>query len=202
MANPLRRYDAVVIVASIGGIPALSTLLASLPQDFSIPVFIVQHRSTGRPSLLVSILKRSTALNVREAQEGETPVAGSVYVAPPDHHLLITKSHRLALTDGLRIRHLLSAGDPLFTSAAETYGSGVIAVVLTGTDADGAKGAADVKRAGGTVLVQDKATSEAFAMPAAAIATGCVDLILPITQIGPTLVRLAASPELTAEGAT
>lgn len=202
MMQTLRRYDAVVVVASVGGISALSTLLSSLPAEFPIPLLIVQHRSTAAPSVLAAILKRTTALHVKIAEADEVPVAGWVYLAPPDRHLVVTPAHSLALADGRRVRHLLSAGDPLFASAARAYGSGVIAVVLTGTDGDGARGAVDVKRAGGTVLAQDEATSQSFAMPQAAIATGCVDMVLPISKIGPALVRLAAMPELQKEGAS
>ncbi len=185
------KYEAVVIVASLGGIPALATLLSSLPADFRLPILVVQHRSSGRPSHLAEILRRSTTLRVGPAEEGDSPQAGCVYLAPPNLHLLIDSSHRIALSDGRPIRHLLSAGDPLFSSAAAAYGPGLIAVVLTGTDSDGAKGVVDVKAAGGTVIAQDEATSEAFGMPKAAVATGCVDAVLPISQIGPRLVRMA-----------
>lgn len=190
MSNPQRRYDAVVIVASLGGISALTTVLSALPRDFPIPVFVVQHRSTAKPSMLAAILGRSTKMDVKSAEAGEIPAGGCVYVAPPDHHLIIEAPHRLALTDGRRIRHLRSAGDPLFTSAAATFGRRVIAVVLTGTDSDGAQGVVDIKHAGGTVIVQDRESSESFAMPQAAIATGCVDEVLPVGRIGHELVRL------------
>jgi two-component system chemotaxis response regulator CheB len=94
------------------------------------------------------------------------------------------------LLGGKRIKYLLSAGDPLFVSAARVYGSGVIAVVLTGMSANGATGVTSVKRLGGLVIAQNKATSESFTMPEAAIATGCVDAVLPLEEIGPQILAL------------
>lgn len=185
------QYDAIVVVASIGGIQAVATVLSTLPADFPIPVVVVQHRSTGKPSLLTQVLRRSTTLKIKTAEYGDKPQPGTVYIAPPDRHVVITPERTIELRGGKRIKHLLSAGDPLFTTAAQAYGSGVIAVVLTGLDSNGAAGVVEVKKAGGIVIAQDQATSEAFAMPQAAIATGSVDAILPIQDIGPQLVGLA-----------
>lgn len=191
MSATPEQYDAIVIVASIGGIQAVATVLSTLPADFPIPVVVVQHRGSGKPSMLTQVLRRSTTLKVKTAEYGDRPQAGTVYIAPPDRHAIITPERTIELRGGKRIKHLLSAGDPLFTTAAQAYGSGVIAVVLTGLDSNGAAGVVEVKKAGGIVIAQDQATSEAFAMPQAAIATGSVDAILPIQEIGPQLVALA-----------
>lgn len=191
MRTPFEQYDAITIVASIGGIQAIAEVLAALPADFPVPVLVVQHRSSGQPRTLAQVLQRWTALRVKTAEDGEKPRAGMVYIAPPDRHLTIAPNRTFDLHDGKRIKHLLSAGDPLFVSAAHEYGAGVIAIVLTGLHANGAAGVMAVKKAGGVVIAQDEATSEAFGMPKAAIATGSVDKILPLKEIGPELVTLA-----------
>jgi two-component system chemotaxis response regulator CheB len=186
----MEQYEAVVIVASVGGIQALSTVLSALPADFPVPVFVVQHRSSTLPSVLSAVIGRSTNLEVKNAEQGETPRAGTVYLAPADRHMTITPEHTIDLLGGKRIKFLLSAGDPLFVSAAKIYGNGVIAVVLTGMIANGAVGVRHVKRAGGVVIAQDQRTSQAFQMPQAAIATGCVDAVLPLEEIGPQILAL------------
>ena len=192
MRNSKKQFDAVVIVASVGGVAAAGAILSQLPAAFPIPILLVQHRSSEKPNYLADVLQRSTELQVKRAVEGEKLVPGFVYVAPPTRHLIVTKQHTLGFTNGqTRIKHVLSAGDPLFTSAAAAFGTGVVAVVLTGMDSNGSRGVVQVKRSGGVVLAQDRATSEWFQMPEAAIATGCVDKVLPIREIGTELMRLA-----------
>jgi two-component system chemotaxis response regulator CheB len=184
------RFGLVVFAASAGGVQALGHILSALPSDFPVPVALVQHRSAKHPSLLAKILGRKTGLEVKTAAEGEHLHPGTVYIAPPDKHLVIKPDQTLTLSDGRRIRFLLSSANPLFTSAAETFHDRVIAVVLTGGDSDATDGVQSVKAAGGIVIAQNEATSEHFSMPKSAIKTGCVDYVLPIAHIGPTLVRL------------
>lgn len=187
-----KQFDAVVIVASVGGVAATGAILSQLPAAFPIPILLVQHRSSEQPNYLAQVLQRSTELKVKRAAEGDELVPGVVYVAPPTRHLVVTKKHTLGFLNGeTRIKRVLSAGDPLFTTAAEVFGNGVVAVVLTGMDSNGSKGVVQVKQSGGVVLAQDRATSEWFQMPEAAIATGCVDKVLPIREIGTELMRLA-----------
>ena len=192
MQKSAKQFDAVVIVASVGGVAAAGAILSQLPAGFPIPILLVQHRSSEKPNYLAEVLQRSTELTVKRAVEGQKLEPGFVYVAPPTRHLIITKQHTLGFLNGeTRIKRVLSAGDPLFTTAADVFGTGVVAVVLTGMDSNGSMGVVQVKRSGGVVLAQDKATSEWFQMPQAAIATGCVDKVLPIREIGTELMRLA-----------
>jgi two-component system chemotaxis response regulator CheB len=142
------------------------------------------------PNLLSRILERKTALKAKNAEPDEPMRAGTVYLAPPDQHLIVKTGHQLGLTNGRKIRHLRSSANPLFSSAAGVFKDQVIAVVLTGGDADATDGVQDVKGAGGIVIAQDETTSEQFAMPRSAIATGCVDYVLPVDEIGPTILRL------------
>ena len=184
-------YDLVAIVASTGGMKALEQILAWLPADFPVPIAVVQHRSTHHPNLLARVLSRHTELAVKLAEDGEMLEPGTVYLAAPELHLVVNDNHTLGLRDGHKIRHVLSSGNPLFESAAHTLGERVIAVVLSGYDRDGTDGVQSVKKAGGTVIAQDETTSQVFSMPRSAIATGCVDQVLPVGDIGPALLELA-----------
>jgi len=189
-----RRYDLVMIAASAGGIKALEQLLSALPADFPVPIAVVQHRTTRQPNLLARVLSRHTSLAVKLAEPSEAMQPGTVYLAPPDLHLIVGRDQRLAFIDGHRIRHVLSSANPLFASAAEVFGGRVIAVVLTGWDRDATDGVQTVKVQGGIVIAQDRTTSESFAMPHSAIETGCVDYVLPLEAIAPALVRLVTAP--------
>jgi two-component system chemotaxis response regulator CheB len=189
------RYDLVVMAASAGGVHALQAVLFALPADFQVPIAVVQHRSTRQPNLLARVLGRCTALAVKIAEPSEVMQPGTVYLAPPDLHLTVHRDGSFALSDGQKIRHVRSSANPLFESAAEAFGGRVIAVVLTGGDRDATDGVQSVKAHGGMVIAQDEATSEHFGMPHAAIETGCVDWVLPVEQIGPTLVKLMTDAE-------
>lgn len=186
-----RRYALVTIAASTGGVQALQKLLGGLPPDFPLPVAIVQHRTAAHPNLLARVLGRHTALKVKTAEEGETLEAGTVYLAPPHRHLIVRRDESLALVNGRKIRHVRSSANPLFVSAAQVFGDGVIAVVLTGGDSDATDGVQTVRHRGGVVIAQDKATSALFGMPHSAIATGVVNTVLPLPEIAPELERLA-----------
>jgi two-component system, chemotaxis family, protein-glutamate methylesterase/glutaminase len=187
------RFDLVVMAASVGGVAAFESVLTTLPEDFPLPIAIVQHRSTRAPNLMARVFSRHTDLVVKTATEGERMMAGMVYLAPPHAHLMVDRELRVSLKDGSKIRHVLSSANPLFESAALALPGRVIAVVLTGYDRDATDGVQAVRLSGGTVIAQDQATSQSFGMPASAIETGCVDRVLPLQEIGPALVALARS---------
>jgi two-component system chemotaxis response regulator CheB len=188
------KFRLVVMAASAGGVKAFESLLAQLPEDFPLPVAIVQHRTTRDPNLMTRVLSRHTVLPVKTAEAGEQLRPGTVYLAPPDAHLIVDADLRVALADGHRIRHVLSSANPLFESAARVFPGRVIAVVLTGYDRDGTDGVQAVKLSGGSVIAQDRGSSQVFEMPRSAIQTGCVDRVLPLEAIGPALVALAKTP--------
>jgi two-component system chemotaxis response regulator CheB len=183
-------YNIVVIAASAGGINALREVLSDLPEDFPVPIAIIQHRTAEPPWYLDEILGKKTKLKVKYATRSEPLAPGTVYIAPHDHHLLVRPDHRFSLTNHTKVRHVRPSANPLFSSAAEIYKGKVIAVVLTGGDRDATDGVQAVKAAGGIVVAQDKATSEHFSMPESAIATGCVDYVLPLNQISEFLTKL------------
>ena len=191
-----RQFDLIVVAASAGGVEALRTIFAALPAQFPVPIAVVQHRSMQLPNMLSHILNRQTRLRVKTAEAGETPQPGTIHLAPPDRHLSITADGSFGLTEGSLIHYTHSAADPLFRSAAEVYRERVIAVVLTGRAGDAAEGARAVGLAGGIVLAQNEATSQVFSMPKATIATGQVDAVLAIEEIGPALIRLVRTGNL------
>jgi two-component system chemotaxis response regulator CheB len=178
MSDALRKYEIVVIGCSMGGMHAMELVLGALPEDFPLPIAIVQHRYRTSNEGLPAFLRRRTKLKVVDAMDKQWMEPGHVYLAPADYHLLVSPGEL----------HL--SVDVLFDSAAEAYGAGVVAVLLTGANADGAKGVKRVKENGGFVVVQDPKSAEAPSMPEAAIAAARVDRILRLERIGPFLVEL------------
>jgi two-component system chemotaxis response regulator CheB len=185
-------FDIVAMAASAGGVSALTYLLGELPVDFGAIVVIVQHVDPGRRSLLPQVLARHARLPVVNAEEGMMMAPDHVYLAPPNHHLVIDHDGGLTLTRTELVNFVRPSADLLFESVAVAYGDRAIAVVLTGAGRDGAMGASAIKRRGGIVIAQDEASSEFFGMPSAAIATGAVDFVLPLRQIAPKVVGLVS----------
>jgi two-component system chemotaxis response regulator CheB len=188
--DALTRFDAVAVGASAGGIKALSTVLGGLPEGLAVPVFVVQHLDRRHETVIADVLDRRCAIDVKLAADGERAAPGVVYIAPPDHHLLVGPGGLLRLSDSELVHFVRPSADLLFESAAGAYGEDVIAVVLTGTGTDGAMGAQAVKQRGGTVIVEDPETAEFKGMPRAAVDSGSVDFILPLDEIAPIVSRL------------
>lgn len=185
-----RHFNVVVIGCSMGGMHALEVLLGRLPSAFPHPILVVQHRYRTSGDALPEHLRRHTALGVVDAGDKQWIRGGTVYLAPADYHLLVDRDGELSLSLEAAVAWSRPSVDVLFESAAEAYGAGVVAVVLTGANSDGARGAALVKQAGGLVVVQDPKAAEAPSMPAAALAATRVDRILPLDRIGPFLIEL------------
>lgn len=188
-------FDLVVIGASLGGLRTLAEVLEPLPADFPAPILIAQHLHDGQPgTALPELLGGHTRLSVTLAADGAALRAGTVYVAPPGRHLTVTRLFTCAVREGPRVNHACPAVDPLFQSAAEVCGARTLAVVLTGRLYDGSAGAVAVRRAGGVVLAQEPATCVAPGMPAAAIRTGSVHLVLPPATLACALIGLVMVP--------
>jgi two-component system, chemotaxis family, protein-glutamate methylesterase/glutaminase len=181
--------DIIVIGASAGGIEALRVLVAGLPEDLPASVFVVLHTSPESPGMLAGILDSFGKLPATNAKDGERIRPGRIYVAPPDHHLLVEPGV-VRTTRGPRENRFRPAVDPLFRSAAQTYGPRVIGVVLTGYLDDGTAGLWTVKRLGGTTIVQDPDDALVPFMPLNAMTHVAVDYCLPLEEIAPLLVRL------------
>ncbi len=183
-------FQAVVVGSSAGGIRALERLLAPLPNDFPLPIIIVQHLHPNSESYLPKILSVHCALPVKQAEERETIQNSSVYVAPPNYHLLIEEDHSFSLSLEPPVRYARPSVDVMFETAVYAYRNKLIGIILTGANDDGCEGVKQIKKAGGYVIVQDPKTAEAEAMPKAAIAAATVDKILPIEEVGLYLLQL------------
>jgi two-component system chemotaxis response regulator CheB len=189
-AGTAERYDVVALAASAGGIAALSRVLGELPVGFPIPVLVVQHLDPRHETVIAEVLGRRTKLRVKLAEMEELILPGTIYVAPPDRHLLVDSTGRLTLTSSELVHFVRPSADLLFESVAGAYGPRAVACVLTGTGRDGAMGVGAVKSRGGTVIVQDPASAEFAGMPEAAVAGCAVDFMLPLDEIGSVICGL------------
>jgi two-component system, chemotaxis family, protein-glutamate methylesterase/glutaminase len=187
----VNRCDVIVVGGSRGGMNAVARLLADLPADFPVPVVVVLHRGPDSGDTLAAILARASALRVRDADDKTDLSPGCVHIAPPGYHLLVERGS-LALSTDAAVHYSRPSIDVTFETAADAYGSGVVGVLLTGDNHDGAAGLAEVRRFGGLTIVQDPETAERPVMPQAAIARAAPDAVLPLEKIGPRLVRLAS----------
>jgi two-component system chemotaxis response regulator CheB len=176
----------IVVGTSTGGLAAMQVLLPGLSEDFPWAVILVQHRSKEPGSELCHFLQKHCRLQVAEPEDKEPIMAGQVYLAPRDYHLLVEKGSFALSTEG-PVYYARPSIDVLFESAADAYGADVVGIVLTGANGDGARGLARIKAGGGLALVQDPATAYAPDMPRAAIAATSVDRILPLPDIAPFL---------------
>jgi two-component system, chemotaxis family, protein-glutamate methylesterase/glutaminase len=188
-----RGRDIVVVGASAGGVEALSRLMQLLPEDLPASIFVVLHMAAESTSVLPAILDRAGPL-VRGTVEDGSPIEhGRVYVAPPGQHMLLDRG-RIRLGRGPREHGHRPAIDPLFRTAAASYGPRTVGVLLSGALDDGVAGLAGLKRRGGIALVQNPTEAMFSGMPEAAIRKVHVDGVLPIVELAPELVRLATSP--------
>lgn len=191
----MTSFDIVALAASAGGLNALTHVLQALPADFPAGIVVVQHLDPRHRSLMAEILGRRTGLKVKEAAQGDRVAPGTVIIAPPNNHLLVNQDGSLTLTQTELVHFLRPSADLLFESTAAAYRERAIAVVLSGSGQDGAMGVKAIKKMGGTVIVQDRKSSEFGGMPEAAQQTGMVDFVLPLQEIAPALQTLVnASP--------
>ncbi len=181
--------ELVVVGSSAGGIEALSILVSTIPSDFPAPIVLAQHLDVTRPSNLDAILRRHATLPVEVVTSSSKLEVGKIYVVPSNRHVSVNDSHVEVQEDHNRRVRPRPSVDTLFSTAAETYGERLIAVILTGTGSDGAAGAVDVKNAGGTVIVQNPQTARYPSMPLALPPT-IVDFETDLEQIGPLLYDL------------
>jgi two-component system chemotaxis response regulator CheB len=189
----IQGHDIVVVGFSAGGIQPLMQLVRDLPSDFPASLFVVHHFPPHSVSALPGIIQRAAHLPVATAGDRDSIAQGHIYVGRPDHHLLIMPGH-IRLTRGPREHGNRPALDPLFRSAARSYGPRVIGVVLSGTLDDGASGLHAVKSAGGIAVVQHPRHAEYPGMPRSAIEHVAIDYVMPPEEIGSLLSRLVRQP--------
>jgi len=173
----------VAIAASTGGPVALRRILAACTGSPRVPLLLVQHIADGFGPGLAEWLGAATSLTVKLGEHGEALDAGTVYIAPDDRHMGVSRNARILLSDGPPIGGFKPSATYLFRSVAATFGSAALAVILTGMGEDGVAGLREIKQAGGVILAQDEQSCVVFGMPARAIAEGLADTVLPLDQI-------------------
>lgn len=177
------RCCAVAIGGSAGALDALSQILPALPAHFAAPILVVVHLPADRPSVLAEVLQRKCTLRIGEAEDKEPLQPGHVYIAPPDYHLLIESDARISFCSDEPRMFSRPSIDVLFESAAEAFGSGLIGLVLSGANSDGALGLRTVAAAGGLALVQRPADAQCPAMPEAALQACPAARAVPTAEI-------------------
>ena len=191
--NDEETFPVIVIGASTGGFAVIRSIIKELPEHFRAALLIVWHISPETEGMMPFILNREGALPAANAINAEPVLPGRIYVAPPDHHMIVEGGNVL-LTHGPKENRFRPAIDPLFRSAAYHFGSRVIGIILTGALDDGTAGLWAVKNYGGTAIVQDPAEAEASSMPASAARHVAVDYIVPSTSIAGLLQKLVSQP--------
>ncbi len=184
------RYEAVVVGGSAGASAALAQILPALPAGYPLPVIVVQHLHPLQAGPAALYTASGCKLALQEAEEKQALQPGHIYFAPPNYHLLVEMDRTLSLSIDSRVHFVRPAIDILFESAADAFGRGLIGVLLSGANQDGACGLQYVKARGGLVVVQDPASAEVPIMPRAAMEATPVDHVLSPLQIGELLVRV------------
>ncbi|GGC09287.1 chemotaxis protein CheB [Dyadobacter sediminis] len=186
----MKKSRVIVIGSSAGGVIALKELVASLPADFGVPIFIVQHIAPQVHSYLPEILNHAGHLKAKHPEDGEQIRNGHIYIAPPDHHMLIEDDHIL-VKKGPKENRFRPSVDALFRSAAYTYKNGVIGIILTGMLDDGTSGMWAVNQMKGITIVQDPLDAMYQSMPQNVLEHVNVDYIVPLVYIPELLTGLA-----------
>lgn len=182
---------AVVIGTSAGGVTALSRILSRLPKDFRLPVMVVIHVPPDKPSIMSSLFRGKCGAPVKEIEDKEEIVDGTVYFAAPDYHMLVEPSKRLSLSMDERVFHSRPSIDVLFESASHCFGDSLIGVILTGANEDGANGLNAVERVGGVAIVQTPQEAEHQEMPRAAIEKCKSARVMTLEEIANYLVEVS-----------
>ncbi len=188
---PPEPVEIVAIGTSTGGPNALAALIPSLPSDFPVPIVIVQHMPPLFTAMLAERLSSKALIPVREAVSGDRLTPGRAWIAPGDQHMIVTRSGRaprVELHRGPPENSCRPSADVLFRSVADAYGSGTLGVVLTGMGNDGLRGCEQIRERGGSIFVQDEASSVVWGMPGFVARAGLAERVLPLDDIGPALV--------------
>jgi two-component system, chemotaxis family, protein-glutamate methylesterase/glutaminase len=181
----------VAIGASWGGVHAIGAVLRALPEDFSVPIVIAQHRREEADTHLAETLGRRSGIRVVEATDKDVAKPGYAYLAPPGYHLLVERGS-LSLSTDDQVRFSRPSIDVLFESVADSYGEDAVGVILTGASDDGAAGLARIRRRGGVTVVQEPASAAKRTMPEAALAAGHPHRVLALEEIAPFLLKVCA----------
>jgi two-component system chemotaxis response regulator CheB len=194
-ARELVPVDVLAIGASTGGPNALAELMPAIPEDFPVPIVIVQHMPPVFTRLLAARLNERSPLTIQEGKAGQVLNRGEAWIAAGDYHMTVERhgtSVRLATNQDPQENSCRPAVDPLFRSVAKVFGANVLAVVLTGMGYDGVQGARHIRERGGQVFVQDEASSVVWGMPGQVAAAGFADAIYPLNSMAKEIIRRVA----------
>jgi two-component system chemotaxis response regulator CheB len=189
-------FDLFVIGGSAGALEPLLEITSVIPAELEIPIAVVLHLTPSQPSLVPPLLARESARRIREAEDKEPLQPHTIYIAPPNYHMLVERTGTLALSVDDPVNFSRPSVDVLFESAADAFGARLIGLVLSGANADGAAGLRRIADAGGLALVQSVASAAYPTMPAAAAQLVPAARIITPSTIGSVLARLAALPSL------
>lgn len=184
------KYKAVVIGCSAGGLKCLDTILSSLHKDFELPIFIVQHLHKSDEGSFSLHISEITNLKVIEPCDKEKIQFGHLYTAPANYHMLVEKNETISLSVDEQVNWSRPSIDVLFESASLTWGTGVIAIILSGANSDGTKGMIAINEAGGLTIAQDPLEAEFPIMPKSAIDSGSIKEVLSLKNIAKKLSEL------------
>lgn len=171
-------FDLLVIGGSAGSLAVVLKLLPLLKESMHLAVILVFHRKPGEESTLLDVLASKTKYLIKEAEDKDELVPGTIFLAPADYHLLVEKDHTLTLDDSEKVNYSRPSIDVTFESASDVYGRSLICMLLSGANADGVQGLKSVKRTGGLVVVQDPAWAEVSFMPREAVQNVDVDILI------------------------
>jgi len=190
----MRRPELIVIGGSAGSLQIIMKIMTAIGPGFPIPILVVLHRNSTFESNLEYLLSSRTSLPIKEVEEKETLVPGTVYVCPADYHVLLEQDHSFSLDYSERVHYSRPSIDVSFRSAADVYGEDLLCCLLSGGNADGVDGLEYMKERGGISVVQDPATAEVPYMPRHAIEKFKVDFILPAGEIPHFIGQLGRPP--------
>ena len=188
--DELNKYKLIAIGGSAGSLEVVMKIVLQLPVNLQAAVVLVLHRKNAPDSILANIIAAKTNLNVKEVEDKELLLPGTIYIAPPDYHLLIEDVQSFSLDSSEKVHYSRPSIDVTFESVADIFGEAAIGILLSGANADGAWGLLKIKQAGGATLVQDPASAEVSFMPQQAILLGAADNIITAENIPAHLHQL------------
>lgn len=186
-------YKALVIGTSFGGLEALKATIPLFPKDFPLAIIVVLHIGDNPNNTFIHYLNEISQLNVKEAEEKEQILAGTVYFAPPNYHLLIENDETFTLSTDSKVHYSRPSIDVLFETAAWCYKDKLIGLILSGLNEDGAYGLHQVNEMGGVCIVEDPDNAIARIMPSAAFQIAKPQFILPLHQISEKIIEIVNS---------
>ncbi|MBA3011935.1 MAG: chemotaxis protein CheB [Proteobacteria bacterium] len=185
-----KKYEAIVIGASAGGLAALTAILPNLSKFLALPVIVVQHLSPDSDDFLATHFNRICSLCVKEAEDKEPIMDNTIYFAPANYHLMVEQDKTIALSTAERVQYSRPAIDVLFETAADAYADRLIGIILTGSNSDGTKGIQRIRELKGLVIAQSPESAQVNIMPLSAINQAGVDKILDLKEIAPYINQI------------